>query len=106
MGLNFKLVGQRIREVRKMRGLSLGDLAEQVGLNKESFRHIEIGVSKPRLETLFELANILNVSMDYFTGRSPALPDFVIQDYVLTAEQETAMREVIHKVVSAFTQGK
>lgn len=105
MALNFKLVGQRIREVRKTRGLSMEELAEQVGLNKESLRHIETGVSKPRLQTLFEIANILDVSMDYLTGRLPALPDSVIQDYLLTAEQEKAVQEAFHKVISVFVSG-
>ena len=105
MGLNFKLVGQRIRGVRKMRGLSLEELAGQVGLNKESFRHIETGVSKPRLETLYEIANILKVSMDYLTGRSTDLSGFAMQDFMLTPEQEMAVREVLCKVVSVFAQG-
>ena len=104
MALNFKLLGQRIREARKARGISLEELADQVGLQKESFRHIETGAGKPRLETLCAVADLLDISLDYLTGRSADLPVSLHQNDVLTHEQKVAVREVLLQVVSAFEE--
>lgn len=102
MELDFKLVGQRIRQARKTSGLTIAELAAQVGLTAESLRHIETGVSKPRLKTLFQFSDTLHVSLDYLTGRAPALSEVLILDHRLTAAQRQAVREIVDCTVCAL----
>ena len=71
MHIDFSLIGIRIREVRTLRGLTSEQLSETVDLSSESLRHIEIGASKPSLKKLYAIAEALDVSLDYLTGRAP-----------------------------------
>lgn len=103
MDIDFELVGQRIREARRIRGLTAEVVAERVGLATESLRHIEIASSKPSLQTLFRIATVLNVSMDFITGRTPTLTDTLISEYGLNEKQEKMIREVIDRLVPIVT---
>ena len=102
MKLDFKLMGQRIRQARVTNGFTIPELAAEVGLTKESLRHIETGVSKPRLQTLFQISDTLHVSLDYLTGRAPALSEALILDHRLTHGQRNAVREIVECTVCAI----
>lgn len=54
------LVGERVRALRRERGLRQSDLAERVGLSEEWIRRIERGVGAPSLEVLGQLAEELD----------------------------------------------
>lgn len=62
--LNYKLVGQRLRAIRKKRGLTQEQLAELAGISPQHCSGIETGAAKVSLPTLVNLSNVLNVSMD------------------------------------------
>ena len=104
MDIDFALVGQRIREARKARGLTAEVLAERVDLATESLRHIEISASKPSLQALFRIASALDVSMDYLTGRTPTLSDSLLHDFGLNSQQESVMRELLNSLVPIITK--
>ena len=69
MGVNIALLGQRIRSVRQEKGIDIADLAQRVGVTPESLGHIERGIRKPSLSTLILIADELDASLDYLTGR-------------------------------------
>jgi len=54
-------VGERIRELRELRGLSLRALAEQCGLSINAISRIERDESSPTVASLHRLAGALNV---------------------------------------------
>ena len=58
-----ELLGMRVREVRKLRGLSQERLAEKVGVDPKQISRIEGGKSAPSLETLESIARSLEVEM-------------------------------------------
>lgn len=58
----------RLREVRKNNHLTQQELADRVGLTKTSISCYESGSRTPTLETLIDLANELNVDVNYFLG--------------------------------------
>lgn len=60
-------VGQRIRQIREGRGLSLRALAEACALSTNAISMIERGESSPRVSTLHTLAEALNARItDFF----------------------------------------
>jgi transcriptional regulator with XRE-family HTH domain len=61
----LKLVGQRIRELRKEKGMSLQDLAYQIGMEKSNLSVIENGKSNPQLLTYARIASALGTSLSY-----------------------------------------
>jgi transcriptional regulator with XRE-family HTH domain len=77
----LKLVGQRIRTLRKEKGLSLQDLAYQIGMEKSNLSVIENGKSNPQLLTYARIAaalettvaNLMRIEFDYLTfNEAPA----------------------------------
>jgi transcriptional regulator with XRE-family HTH domain len=54
-------LGQRIRELRAVRGLTLTALADETGLSTGLISQVERGLSDPSLETLRRVAKVLDV---------------------------------------------
>lgn len=64
MGLNYERIGKIIKVVRMEQGLSQADLAEYTDLSVPYISHIETGRSKASLETIVNIADALNVTVD------------------------------------------
>ena len=62
--LNYKLVGQRIRAIRKKQGMTQERLAELAEISPQHCSGIETGAAKVSLPALVKIANALNSSMD------------------------------------------
>ena len=68
--LDYEAIGTRIRRHRKDRNLTQEVLAEQCGISTAFIGHIERGTRKLSVETLFRIAQKLNVSADYLLFES------------------------------------
>jgi len=65
------VVGKRIREARKMAGLSQQQLATLLKLHRPTVSEIEAGNRRVAAEELSRLADILDVSVAWLLGESP-----------------------------------
>ena len=90
MAVNISLLGQRIRSARQGKGMDISALAERVGVTPESLGHIERGIRKPSLSTLILIADELDVSLDYLTGRPQ-----IAYDDGLSDKQKHALAELL-----------
>lgn len=54
-------IGERIREVRKSRGLTQKELGERLGLSYQSIAQWENDLRKPKSETILKIASALGV---------------------------------------------
>lgn len=63
--LDYIAIGNRIRKVREKRFLTQEQLAEGCSLSTSHIGHIERGTRIPSLETLFNISEFLDVSLDY-----------------------------------------
>lgn len=62
-----KLICQRIRFLRKEKGLKLEQLAYQCGISKGGLSEIERNLKEPRAFTILKICAGLNISMkDFF----------------------------------------
>jgi transcriptional regulator with XRE-family HTH domain len=61
-----QLLGARLKELRKSKGLSQDALAEQVGIDAKHLSRLEVGGSYPSLDTLERLAQVLGVELKEF----------------------------------------
>jgi len=68
------LMGERLREARQARSLSLRDLAERVGVSPSLISQIETGRARPSVNTLYALAAELEVSLDDLAFDDQDLP--------------------------------
>ena len=64
ISMNQKAVGRRIKAAREKKRLTQEQLAELVDLSPMHVSVIERGVKLPKLETLINIANVLDVSAD------------------------------------------
>lgn len=60
--------GQRVREERKKRRLTIPELAKIAGLSVTAIAHTEREISEPTLHTAAALAKAFDVSIDYLMG--------------------------------------
>lgn len=63
-------LGERLRELRKNRKLTLRELSEKINLRANTLSQFENGKRKPSIESLNTLADFFNVSVDYLMGRT------------------------------------
>lgn len=61
---------ERLRELRTQNNYSQQDLADKMGVTKQTISQYERGVRKPDMDTLTALCDIFNVSSDYLMGKS------------------------------------
>lgn len=62
--MNYFIIGQNIRRVRKINQFSQEELAEKINISVTHMSHIETGSTKLSLPVLVDIAAALNVSTD------------------------------------------
>ncbi|WP_159886169.1 helix-turn-helix domain-containing protein [Paenibacillus puerhi] len=67
-------LGSRIRDLRKQYDLTQHDIAEQIGMGRSNFGHIENDRVIPSSEDLQRIADILHTTTDYLLGRGLTEP--------------------------------
>lgn len=66
-----KIFAERLKQLRAERKVSMQKLAEEIGLkNKGTIGQFETEITVPSADTLINLADYFNVSLDYLVGRS------------------------------------
>ncbi len=83
--ISQKQIGQRIMELRKIKGMSQEDLAKSIGMSRPSLAQIELGNRSVDVRELFSLSYILEFSLDEFLS-----PDFKSADEVRHEEKTQA----------------
>ena len=74
-GLEYGEMGDRLREARQARGLSLRGLAERLGVSPSLISQVETGRAKPSVSTLYAIVTELGISLDelvYADARRPS----------------------------------
>jgi transcriptional regulator with XRE-family HTH domain len=62
--LNYRLIGKRIEELRKMRRITQAELAELTNLSVSYINYIEHAKRKASLQTLVIIASVLEITVD------------------------------------------
>lgn len=66
----MNILGDRIKHLRKLSGLTREDLSEKLGISIHTLAKYEQSQREPDICTLNEIADYFNVTTDYLTGRS------------------------------------
>lgn len=69
--MNF---GDKVKELRQLHGLSQAQVAYKIGIERSTVAHWESGKSAPNYETVRNLAEMFNVTVDYLIGKT-TVPD-------------------------------
>ncbi len=62
--------GERLRILREESNFTEEQLAEKLGIVKQTISKYEKNQREPKYETLLKIAEIFNVSIDYLFGRT------------------------------------
>lgn len=101
MPIDYIIIGNRIREIRKRRKITQAQLAEMSGIEPSNISHIERAATKLSLPTLINISNALEVTLDEIVYDnlkksehvSSSLINKLLED--CTAEELKAIAEVI-----------
>ena len=58
------MIGNRIAELRRQNGMSQEELADRLGISRQSVSKWESGQSQPEIEKLLQLSELFHVSTD------------------------------------------
>lgn len=89
--LNKMDFANRLKELRKRKGISQGDLAELVEIHFTQVSRYERGETKPNAEAITKLAKALDTTVDYLMNGTA---DDVVQDAGLEKELISRFKEV------------
>ena len=108
--IDNNLIGLRIKEIRKRRGITQAQLAEMTDLSVPYVSYLENGKKKISLETLIRTCNALEVTlddllagtqtsnrMDYQTDIGLLLRDCSAEERRFLFEVIKANREILHR---------
>ena len=95
--------GSVVVQLRKEQGISQTDLARRLGIHKNVLGRYERNEVLPSVEIARRIADILDVSLDYLTGKVDVEIDKDIQTRILEVSRfEKQDREHIFSVIDAF----
>jgi len=69
--LDYAVIAERIKSARLGKGYSQAKLAELVGVSTNTIGKLEISYTTVSLKTLLNIANVLEVDINYFVSNSP-----------------------------------
>lgn len=75
-------IGERIKSLRKKKGMSARQLAERVGINQQHLYALEAGRFTPSVETARRIAEALDVPLSYLFADEGRVRDRSLEQYV------------------------
>ena len=102
-----KLLGVRIKELRKTRGLSQEQLSKKIDIDPKHLSRIESGRSFPSLDTLENLANALHADLkDFFEFAHEAKNTRELKEIInnLLKEVDDERLKLVVKVLRALVR--
>ena len=101
---------ERIRELRRKRGMKQRDLAELVHTNQQTIARYESGDRNPDLETIGKLCEIFGCTVDYLLGRSEIqTPQISDEEWRLLAawrQADDRARTMVELALEPWTEKK
>ncbi len=89
----------RIREIRKEKGLSQLELAKKLNVNQTAVSQWERGTTLPSASVLLKLSSILDTSSDYLLGISNDPRSLIYEDQEIMDEVKEDFPILINKIV-------
>ena len=86
------LIAERLKEARKLAGLSQGHVAKMLGLHRPSVSEMEAGNRRVSADELARLAEIYDVSVAWLLGEAPETLDAQDPRLELAARELTKLK--------------
>ncbi|MCD7878430.1 MAG: helix-turn-helix domain-containing protein [Candidatus Gastranaerophilales bacterium] len=100
-----KLLGSRIRELRKRKGINQEKLAELIAVEPATISNIENGKNYPSMINLENILNVLESSFtEVFDFEHKNSPENLIEQINKTMNENPAKIEDFYKIIMALTK--
>lgn len=106
MGIDYTLVGERLRKARLEKKLTQENLAEELDVSVAFLSRLERGSSHINLKRLHQLCELLDTSEGYIlSGASQDSKEYLKQDFKTLLDKCTpAKQKLIYNVVKAIVE--
>lgn len=86
--MDIKYIGRNIARLRVSRGLSQGNLGNEIGLTPSAISNIENATSYPSIDTLIRFASYFGVTIDFLLTNKDVkqLEELQLKSKLLTTE--------------------
>lgn len=100
--IDYKIVGNRIKQSRIKRGITQESLAEKLGISPEYCSKIECGKSKVNLERLSQISVILDIEIEYLIAGTVYDSNSYLKGDIATAinELKSNKLQAIHGIIN------
>ena len=96
---NKKLLGKRIKEIRKSKGLTQEQLSEMIDIETSSLSGIESGRFYPSLHVLEKIAQVFDVELiEFFKFSTVNLDEEIVK---IIDKQDKKNKQLIYKLLNA-----
>ncbi|MCM1002831.1 MAG: helix-turn-helix domain-containing protein [Candidatus Gastranaerophilales bacterium] len=96
-------LGEKVKRLRKRRGLTQEQLAELIEISPRNFSNIELGITFPKAETLEKILKALNTStQELFANDHIKTNEELIEKiniYINTIQNNTTQLELVYKII-------
>ena len=90
MAIDFKLIGERIKEFRLKKNITVNKLANLAGVSQSYLRDLELGKKQPTVEYLSYICDAMNITLETFFTEEKK-DDLYFQISSLSEEQKRAL---------------
>lgn len=106
MAIDYKDIGQRIKQKRVERGLTQERLSELVGIGPSHMSHIESGSTVPSFEVFVSILNALECSADELLCRETTTAKPLLSSWLsdLVADCDQTETKILSDVLIATKQ--
>jgi len=101
--LDYSTLAKRIKTARLGKGYSQAKLAELVGVSANTIGKLEINYTTVSLKTILNIANVLDVDINYFVSNAPSGDSKVNDLFIDSLLQDFSDKdkELIVQIISA-----
>lgn len=98
-------LGEKIRTLRKARGLSQGELGNSIGVSRQSVSKWELEEAVPDAENIMKLCKLFEISADELMGLAPAAEPSMYVKPVMPAWKKRQIQGIVLLVVGIVIAG-
>lgn len=108
MDVDYKIIGQRIKEARREKGWSQERLAEEIDVTTVYISRVERGSSEVNLKRIAQISKVLDKSLEYLIeGTATQAPNYLDKELYETLLKCTpAKQRLIYNIAKIVSNSK
>ena len=102
MHIGDQTLGEKLRELRESYGLSQGQVASALNIDRSTYTNYELDKTRPSLEMLVRLAHIFNVPKDTFLPNDEPSDSISVRDIIRPNSMSQSLNKEERGLIALF----